>query len=344
MGDRGFGSDNHAGVHPDILSSLSLINQNHSPSYGTDDLTKEVQNYFKNEFHPDADSFFVFNGTAANVLCLKAMVQSYHAVICTDISHLNVDECAAPETHVGCKLIAVNSLDGKLTAQQIEDECIRQGDQHYAQVKAVSITQPTEVGTMYSFEELQAISKTCKKHNLLLHIDGARFIYTPIHLQRTFKEFFSLIHVDTISFGGTKNGLLFGEVVIILNKELQKDFKFIRKQSMQLPSKMRFLAQQFKTLLFNGLWKEIAEHGIEMAQYLKSQLEPIPQIKIYHTVQANSVFVQIPKEWTKKLKKHSFFYVWDHKNWVMRWMISFDTQKNDIDSFIETIKELSKNE
>ena len=208
---------------------------------------------------------------------------------------------------------------------------VRRGDQHFSQVKAVSITQPTELGTMYSMNELDEIKKVCKDHQLSLHIDGARFIYAPVYLKSTFKELCS--GVDVLSLGGTKNGLLFGEAVVLFNKT--KDFKFIRKQSMQLPSKMRFLSGQFLELLSTGLYKEIAENNLKLAQYLKEKLCYIDQLEITQQVQANSVFVKIPQPWVKPLREKFFFYIWDESTFEARLMLSYDSTKEHIDQFIE---------
>lgn len=332
------GSDNHAGVHPEMLKSISEVNENHSPSYGTDQLTQKANKEFKKHFGENCSSFFVFNGTAANVLAIQPFVKSFNSVICTDISHLNVDECGAPEKYLGCKLQTVPHTDGKLTAQQIEDCMVRLGDQHYSQPKMVSLTQPTEVGTVYSQQEMLKISKVCEQYRLHLHIDGARFILAAQSLNMSFKEIVDLVKPKSISFGGTKNGLLFGEAVLLFDDVAAKEFKYFRKQAMQLPSKMRFLSAQFIKLL--NIWPEIAKHELQMAKHLNDQIKDINEIVVSYPVEANSVFAKIPKAWTKPLKKQNFFYVWDETTWVMRWMCSFNTTKEDIDQFVSKIKEL----
>jgi len=240
-------------------------------------------------------------------------------------------------------VITVPSLNGKIQAQDLEKYIDRLGDQHFSQVKVISITQPTELGTLYSLDELKKIKQIATKYNLKLHIDGARFIVAAQSLKKTFKELTLDIGVDSLSFGGTKNGLLFGEIVIFFNSEnsLDDDFKYIRKQMMQLPSKQRFIAQQFLTLLNENLYKSIADHEIQMAQYLYKKIKDIPQLEIMFPVQANSVFVKIPKEWVKPLKKSHFFYVWDAHQWIMRWMCSFDTQTTTIDDFVKQIELLA---
>ncbi len=335
------GSDNHSGVHPFILQSIHDCNEGHTPSYGTDPLTIKAKSVFKNHFGPKAQAFFVFNGTAANVLALKSLVKSYQAIICAEDSHLNIDECGAPENQIGCKLIKLPSPDGKIKPIDIEKSMIRQGDQHYSQVAAVSITQPTELGTMYSLQELNDIKTVCKKHKLKLHIDGARFIYAPYYLKCSFETLCQ--DVDALSFGGTKNGLLFGEAVILFNKNA--DFKYLRKQSMQLPSKMRFLANQFIHLFsplsknepstLEPLYLTIAKNSHQLAKYLEEKLCNIEELSITQPVQANSVFVKIPQPWIKPLREKFFFYVWNEANFECRLMLSFDSTKKHIEDFID---------
>ena len=342
------GSDNHSGIHPEVLKALIQANQGHSPSYGTDPLTTSVQSELKNIFGKNAETNFVFNGTAANVLCLKSLVKSHEAVICAQTSHLHLDECGAPEAFVGCKLLDIESKDGKITPEQILPYLIRGGDQHYSQPRLLSITQPTEYGTVYSLEELRELREFTRKHNLYLHIDGARLIYAAHYLNCSLMDLTQNLDVDAVSFGGTKNGLLFGEIVIIYNEEAKRHFKFIRKQAMQLPSKMRFLAAQFESLLLNKteIWRQIAAHGHSIANYLKEQVQDFPEVKITQKVQANSVFARIPKKWHKELKETLFYYVWDEHSYSktneyeVRWMVSFDTEKTDVDQFVKKMHSL----
>ena len=338
--DKSLGSDNHSGIHPEILKALTEVNKGHSPSYGTDELTAEVRQLFKKEFGDRAETFFVFNGTAANVLSIKTFLKSYESVICAADSHLNLDECGAPEAIAGCKLITLPSPEGKITADQCREVLIRLGDQHFSQPKMVSITQPTELGTLYSYEEMQKLAQFCKENHLYFHVDGARFIHAASQLDKSFKELTQDIGVDILSFGGTKNGLLYGEAVILFHPDKKKDLKFYRKQSLQLPSKMRFLSAQFKTLLSRNLWQEISSKECELATYLANKVESIPEIKIFQKVEANSVFVKLPKSWIKPLKQSHFFYIWNEKDWSARWMMSFDTEKKDIDNFVNKILEL----
>lgn len=338
---RSLASDNHSGVHPEILINLSQVNTDHFHSYEGDPQTLELKSLVKDLFGSEFESFLVFNGTAANVLALQHFVKPWNSIICTEESHLNVDECGAPEKLIGCKLSLIKTKDGKLKAEEIEQKMIRGGDQHFSQAKAVSITQPTEYGTVYSLEEIQKISEVCKRHKLFLHIDGARFSNAVVHLQTDFKTLSQ--YADAVSFGGTKNGLLGAELVLIRNTSSATtgEFKFERKQSMQLPSKTRFLAQQFLTYFKDDLWLKIANHSLTMAQHLEARLKEIPEIKVLLPVQSNAVFCEIPKTWVKELRSNIFFYIWDEKRTIIRLMTSFDTTSEDLDLFVKTAQKLS---
>jgi threonine aldolase len=339
---RGFGSDNHSGVHPDILASFAQANFEHAPSYGTDTWTEEAIHEFKKLFGPQTEVFFVFNGTAANVTALRAITRPFHSVFCSDVSHMNVDECGAPEAIAGCKLIALPSTNGKISISSLEKAWIRRGDQHFAQTQVLSLTQPTELGTTYAIDELKELISWAKSKKLLIHIDGARLSNAASYLKKSFKEITTDLGVDVVSFGGTKNGLMMGEAVLFLNPELAVGFKYIRKQTTQLPSKSRFIACQFLAYLKNDLWRNIAEHSHSMANYLFESALDIPGVNLRAKPQSNAVFATIPGAWVKKLREHYFFYVWDEKTFECRWMTSWDTQKEDIDGFIKILKELAK--
>lgn len=336
---RSLASDNHSGVHPDILSSLHKINFNHDHSYEGDPISLNLKGQVKQLFGEQFESFLVFNGTAANILCLQTLIESWNSIICTEESHLNLDECGAPEKILNAKLSLVKTKDGKLKPEDIENKLIRLGDQHYSQPKVVSITQPTELGTVYSLEELESISKVCLKNNLKLHIDGARLSNAVCFLKSDFKSICQF--ADAVSFGGTKNGLMGGELVLIKNSDSSKNFKFLRKQNMQLPSKTRFIAQQFLTYFEDNLWQQIALHSTSMAQKLSESLKIIPEIKVLLPTQSNAVFCEIPKTWIKDLKNEIFFYVWEEKRSVIRLMTSFDTTDQDLNLFINKAKSLS---
>lgn len=341
MISRGFGSDNHSGVHPQILEALQKANIGHAPSYGTDQWSEKTISLFQKEFGPEAQVFFVFNGTAANVVSLRAMLAPYESVLCSDMSHLHMDECGAPEFFAGCKLQTLPSAEGKLSLETLKQALIRRGDQHYSQPRVVSLTQPTELGTCYSLQEIRKITEWAHREGLWVHIDGSRLSNAAYALNASFRELTTDLGVDVVSFGGTKNGLMMGEAVLFLNQSLARNFKYIRKQSAQLPSKTRFLAAQFEAYLANGLWREIAGHACEMAEKLYQGLQNIPDYEITASRQSNAVFVKIPKEHVKQLREKYFFYVWDEKTFECRLMTSWDTTLEDIQGFLQKAKDLT---
>ena len=338
---RGFGSDNHAAVHPDILESFKSVNEGHEPSYGTDMWTQKACDEFRKHFGSNAEIFFVFNGTAANVTALKALTKSFHSVLCTDVSHIQNDECGAPEFMTGCKLIPIVSQDGKMKLEDAAAALVRRGDQHHSQIQVLSLTQPTELGSVYSLAELKELIHWAKSQKLFVHIDGARLANAAAYLGVSFKELTTDLGVDIVSMGGTKNGLMMGEAVIILNPSLANDFKYIRKQSGQLPSKSRYIAGQFLAYLQNNLWKKIADHSHQMALKLYDDCQGIAGFQIRQKPQSNAVFVKMPQPWVKKLKADYFFYVWDEHTFECRLMTSWDTQVEDIEGFVKRAKELS---
>lgn len=341
MFKQSFGSDNHSGIHPEILKALIEVNQSHCASYGTDELSRGFEDKLSKVLGTSLKSFFVFNGTAANVLAIKAFIKSYESILCSDIAHLHVDECAAPEMFIGSKLQLLPSYQGKIKAQDIKKYIQRLGDQHAIQPKLVSITQPTEVGTVYSLEELEEIRKTCNEFNLYLHIDGARFVLNEKAMNCSLKTIIQTAQPDCLSFGGGKNGLMLGEAVVIFNTEFAKDFKYIRKQAMQLPSKTRFFAAQFIKLL--DIYNDIAEHELKLAKLLEQKLKNLKHIEVAFPVQTNAVFLKFPKAWTKTLKHCRFFYMWDSNDWIARIMMSFDSTEQDILEFYNTLKHLDDN-
>ncbi len=338
---RGFGSDNHAGIHPHILQSLSSANQGHVPSYGTDAWTLLAEEKFREHFGEKAQPFFVFNGTAANVSALKAAMNSYQAVFCADVSHLQNDECGAPEFFTGGKLISVPSTHGKITPEGLEDLWIRRGDQHASQAQVLSLTQPTELGTVYSVQEIKNLVDWAHGKKLFVHIDGARLANAAVHLDLPLKAFTTDLNVDLVSLGGTKNGLMMGEVVLFLNPSLSQNFKYIRKQMAQLPSKSRFIACQFLAYFENDLWKKMALHSCAMAQELYRSCQGIPGVEITQKPESNAVFAKIPRTWLKALREDYFFYVWNEKTMECRWMTSWDTESKDVQGFVKKLKELA---
>jgi threonine aldolase len=338
---KAFASDNYSGVHPEIMEALIRANAGHMGSYGSDEITTRTKKLFENIFGAGSEVFFVYNGTGANVVGLSALTKSFNAVICSDLAHINVDESTAPEKFLGCKLIDVPTTDGKITPEQIVQKIIRVGDQHHPQANVISISQTTEYATVYTVEEIKALSAVAKKHNLYLHMDGSRISNAAVSLNTDFRSFTRDAGVDVLSFGGTKNGMMFGEAVVIFNPELAKDAYYLRKQGMQLHSKMRFISAQFECLLSTDLWKRNATHSNAMAKRLEQGLRGIPNVKITQAVNANGVFAILPKEITPELQKEIFFYVWNEQTNEVRLMCSFDTKEEEIDRFIKKIKELT---
>jgi threonine aldolase len=337
---RGFASDNNAGFQPYILKAIEEANTGHTIGYGDDDYTREAEKQFKNLFGADVDVYFVFTGTAANVLSLSTLLKPYNAVICAETAHINVDECGAPERFIGCKLIDIPTPDGKLSPELIKPHMQGFGFEHHVQPKVISITQSTEMGTVYSPKEIKSISELAHAHNMFLHVDGARIANAAVFLQIPIKEFTLNAGVDVMTFGGTKNGLLFGEAIIFFNKKLSENFKYERKQGMQLYSKMRFVSAQFNACLSNDNWLRSAEHANKMAYLLESHLKGIPQITITQKVEANAVFAILPKHIIEHLRNEYFFYTWNEQLNEVRFMCSWDTTEEDIESFVKWIKEL----
>ena len=271
------------------------------------------------------------------MLGLSSITNSFNSIICSDGAHINVDESTAPEKFLGCKLLTIPSKDGKIYPDQVEDRIIRVGDQHHPQVKVISISQSTEYGTVYSVDEVKALSLIAKKHNLLLHMDGSRIANAAVSLNKGFRDFTVDAGVDVLSFGGTKNGMMFGEAVIFFNPQPVSHFSFIRKQGMQLHSKMRFIAAQFSALLSNDLWKRNATHANQMAKRLETGLRKFNQIKITQFVDANGIFAIFPESIIPVLQQAGFFYIWNEKLSEVRLMCSWDTTEEDVDAFIHQL-------
>lgn len=336
---KGFASDNNSGVHPCILEAMSFVNEGHVTAYGNDPYTAEAEKKIKKEFGEDVEVFFVFTGTAANVLGLKASTENWNSIICTDIAHINCDECGAPEFFTGCKMLTVSPPDGKLTVELIKKHMHGFDFEHHAQPKVISLTQATEMGTVYTSSEIRKISAYAHSHDLLVHMDGARICNAAVSLSVSFREITADAGVDVLSFGGTKNGLMYGEAIVFFNSDLARNFKYVRKQGMQLASKMRYIAAQFDALLSNGLWNKNAGHANRMARLLADEVDTIPEIKITQKVQINGVFAIIPPEIIPELQKESFFYVWDEETSEIRWMTSWDTTEEDVKGFVKLLKE-----
>ncbi len=338
--NKHFGSDNHSGIHPDILKAIINANSDHAIAYGEDEYTKRAIKKFKEHFGKDIDVFLLYTGTAANILGLKTITNSFNSIICAETAHLNVHECCGPEKFTGCKLVTISTTDGKLTVDQIKPHIVGVGDPHQAQPKVISITQPTELGTVYTPKEIKEITDFAHENNMLVHVDGARLSNAAASLNVGMKEITQDVGVDLLCFGGTKNGMMFGEAVIFFNKKLSKNFVFFRKQGMQLASKMRFISVQFEALLSNNLWLKNAKHSNKMAQLLYREIKDIPKIKITQKVQTNAIFAIIPKNYVIPLQKEYFFYVFNELTSEVRWMCSFDTTTEDIMNFSNTIRRI----
>ena len=366
---RGFGSDNHSGFSPEVLEALTRANSQHALAYGDDEVTARLEQTIRETFGEQACIYLVFNGTGANVLCIDAMCRSHEAVVCAETAHINVDECGAPQRVVGCRLLTVDTPDGKLTPDLVRTRLHGFGFEHHSQPKAISISQPTELGTLYTLEEIRALADLAHSHNMYLHMDGARLANAAVALGCSFREMTTDCGVDALSFGGTKNGLIMGESCVLLNPALDVDMKYRRKQMTQLGSKMRFVAAQMLAYLSvdklnvdklissrndqstyqpinvsTPLWRRNAEHSNRMAQLLRAEVEKIDGVRIVYPVQANSVFAKLPRGVWKRLQDKYFFYDWDEDADVVRWMCSFDTTEQDIHDFVAALREEMNNE
>jgi threonine aldolase len=337
---RGFASDNSATVHADVLAAIARVNVGHAFGYGHDDYTHRIESLFAEHFGAGARAYFVFTGGAANVLSLRAACRPWQAVICSDVAHLNVDECGAPEAIAGVKLLQVQTEHGKLTPELVESRITRIGDEHAVQPRVVSLTQCTELGTLYSIEETRAIAALAHQRGMLVHLDGARLSNAAAALDQPLRALTADAGVDILSFGGTKNGALGCEAVVFLDPQLADGFDYLRKQSLQLGSKMRFLAAQFDALLSDELWLRCASHANAMAARLAQAAGEIPGVTITRPVQTNAVFARLPPGARAALQERFAFYVWDERSGEVRWMCSWDTSEDDVDGFAEAVREV----
>ena len=340
---RGFASDNYSGIHPEVLAAIAAANGGHQTAYGDDVYTARLQDVFQDHFGPQATAYPVFNGTGANVVALQAMTSRWASVVCTSSAHIHVDECGAPEKVGGLKLLTVRTPDGKLTPDLIDVEARGFDDVHRAQPQVVSVTQTTELGTAYSVDELAAICDHAHSLGMKVHLDGARISNAAASLAVPLRAFTTDVGVDVLSFGGTKNGIMLGEVVVVLNPDAAPHVDYVRKASMQLASKMRFVSAQFDALLGTDLWLRSAQHSNAMAQRLAAAVGNIPGVQIARPVQANAVFAVLPAEVTERLQRDFMFYTWDEATGEVRWMASFDTTEADIDLFAAAIRDQMTN-
>ena len=341
---RGFASDNNAGVHPRVWDALRSADHGHAVAYGDDIYTETAVRLFRERFGQRAEVFFVFGGTGANVSALAAVTRPFQAVVCAHSAHVNVDECGAPERFTGCKLIDLPTADGKLRVEQIEPLLARAGDQHHVQPRVVTVSQATELGTVYTVEETTRLAEFAHARGLLLHVDGARLANAAARLDVSLQGLTADAGVDVLSFGGAKNGMMYGEAVVFFDRALAADFRFVRKQCAQLPSKMRFVAAQFTALLGADLWRETAAHANRMAQTLASELHSIPQVRITQPVESNAVFAVLPHESIPRVQERFFFYVWNEQTDEVRFMCSFDTTEEDVAELLAVIREAVRDE
>jgi len=339
MNKKGFASDNNSGVHPAILQAINEANNGHVTGYGTDLYTQKAIDIFKQHFGKETDVYFVFNGTGANVLAISTLAQSFNSVICPSTAHIMVDECGAPEKISGCKLIPVETSNGKLTPGLIKPHLHGFDFEHHAQPKMISISQVTEMGTLYTVDEIKAITKLAHQYGMYVHMDGARIANAAVALDLPFKAFTVDAGIDVVSFGGTKNGMMMGEAVLFFNKERSQNAKYIRKQSAQLFSKMRFVAAQFLAYFEDNLWYKNAQHANKMAKILAEKVAKTG-VNVTQEVNANGVFAILDSKISNELKNEYFFYPWNETNNEVRWMTSFDTTEEDIENFSLKLQEL----
>jgi len=335
---KGFASDNYSGAHPQVLAALAAANDLHAVAYGADPWTARAEQLLREHFGEQARPYLVWNGTGANVTILRAMCRPWHAVLCAHSAHINADEGGAPEFLVGCKLIDLPTPDGKLTPELVERAVVRVGDEHAVQPRVVSITQSTELGTVYRPEEVRALAELAHRHSMYLHVDGARLANAAAALDLPLRAFTSDVGVDAVSFGGTKNGLLYGEAVVLLAPELAEGFAWVRKQSMQLASKGRYLGAQFTALLEGDLWLRSAAHANAMAQRLAAAVAGLAGVRVTQRVQANVVFAVLNPAVSARLQRDWPFYVWDDATGEVRWMCSWDTSEAEVDAFVAALR------
>ena len=336
---RGFASDNYSGVHPEVLAAIAAANEGHQTAYGADDYTARLQQVVQGHFGAQATAFPVFNGTGANVVALQSLLPRWGAVIAAKSAHINVDEGGAPERVGGMKLLTVPTPDGKLTPALIDQEAWGWGDEHRAQPLAVSITQSTELGTLYTADEIRAIADHAHERGMLLHVDGARLANAAVSLGAELRAFTTDAGVDILSLGGTKNGAMGAEAVVVLSDRAGEGMLFLRKLNMQLASKMRFISAQLVALYEGELWRENASHANAMAARLRAAAEQVPGVSFAYPTQSNGVFARLPEGVADRVRDAFFFYDWDASAGEVRWMCTWDTTEDDVDAFARAVRE-----
>jgi threonine aldolase len=333
---KSFGSDNHAGAHPAVLRAILDANSGDAVAYGADEWTERATAALRETFRAD-DAFLVLNGSGANMLGLSVLLRRHEAVICAESAHINTDECGSSERLLGTKLLTVPAPDGKLTPELISERLSGRGDDHRAQPGVVAITQSTELGTCYTLAELRKVADFCHASDLRLYLDGARLANAAAYLDCSLAELADC--ADALSFGGTKNGAVGAEALVVMRPNRAADIPYLRKQQTQLTSKMRFVAAQFHALLHDELWRSSASHANAMARRLAAGAAAIPGVDIVHPVQANAVFARLDPKHIAALQADWFFHLWDEQTSVVRWMTAFDTTESDVDTFITAIRD-----
>ncbi|MEO5799807.1 MAG: beta-eliminating lyase-related protein [Gemmatimonadales bacterium] len=339
---REFASDNTAPVHPAVMAALAVANTGPAVAYGDDPWTERARKWFHREFGPETAAFFAWNGTGANVVSLRVLVRPYQAVICTEQAHINVDECGAPELLAGCKLIDVSTPDAKLTPAMVKAAAEGIGNEHHVQPAAISITQVTEYGTVYSRDELVALCRTARDLGMRVHMDGARLANAAAALRLTLRAITKDVGVDILSFGATKNGGMGAEAIVVFDPALATELRFLRKQSAQLASKMRYLSSQFLALAEDDLWLSNAQHANAMARRLATGVRGISGVRITQSVDGSAVFAVLPRSVTERLQQKFHFYVWNEPKNEVRWMTSWATSEADVDEFVNAIRAAMK--
>lgn len=337
---RSFASDNSSGVHPAVLDALVAASADHALAYGKDPWTERATARFRDLFGVPAEVLFVWGGTGANVVALQSLLRPWEAVVCTQAAHINVDECGAPERLAGAKLLAFPAADGKLRVEHVEAALAGRGDEHHVQAAVVSVTQATEAGTVYAPEELRAVCDAAHAHGMRVHLDGARLANAVAALDVDVRALTVDAGIDVVSFGGTKNGMMYGEAVVYFDPALADGARFVRKQMAQLPSKMRFIAAQFDALLTDDLWLDCARRANEAAALLAREVAAVPGVTLSRQPEVNSVFATVPREAIPALQERSFFWVWDEPRGEVRWMTSFDTTPDDVQAFVAHLREI----
>lgn len=339
---KGFASDNYAGAHPEVLAAIADANDGHAVPYGADPWTARAEKLLREHFGEQAISYLVLNGSGANVLALRALCRPWESVVCAAQAHINVDECGAAEAIAGVKLQDVPTPDAKLTPEHVEALLVRRGDEHAVQQRVVSVTQSTELGTVYTPDELRALAEIAHAHDLLLHVDGARLANAAAGLDVSLRAITTDVGVDALSFGATKNGVLLGEAVVFVDPDLADNFRYLRKQTLQLASKGRFIAAQFIALLEGDLWQRNAAHANAMAARLAEALLELPGVQLTQAVQANAIFAVLPPGVAERLQREWAFYTWDEATGEVRLVCSWDTTGAEVDAFAADVSRACK--